>query len=273
MLRVRSAISVMMATCLLACSATTAGGDEVPADAADTAADVPAEPEDIPATPEELPPAPEDIPATPDPGPPEVFECGPGTPTGKATGCAANDELGSSIEPGFGRGDGTVTAVVPPTEMHCEASCNPTHLTVEVAIAGKPHRFVVTMRDKYSDDHEMFYLAKAGLPLAGPAWSEGWHNSKDDGGDAFALDYVTTLGVHAGDFASHPRDELAALVSDQLAIGAKVSVFATSGGDDYRAHLVHRYAKKGDGRDGAIVVDPDGAPTHLLFFYEGEKNF
>jgi hypothetical protein len=61
---------------------------------------------------------------------------------------------------------------------------------------------------------------------------------------------------------------LVAAVSDRLTPGAPISVYAsTSGGDS--AHLVHRNAAN---QDGAIVVDPTGAPSYLLFAF-AEQSF
>lgn len=257
---------LLLAAFTLGCSSSS---NEVPV----TSSDAAVAPEDV-ETPADLAPDP----GATDPGPEDsgpvdavpldVFlKCGPGTPEGKAAACAGFDALGKSLTSGYGRADGTVSAVVGPLETHCEASCNPTHLTVQVDLDGKPHRFVVTAVDKYSDSHEMFYATKKG-PLVGPAWSVGWHQGAD-----VALDYVQTPGVHAADFQSYHRDELTALVTDALAIGAKVSIYATAEDDPARAHLIHRYAKKGQGKDGAIVVDPDGEPTYLMFFYEDEGGF
>src|SRR5262249_32771249 len=93
--------------------------------------------------------------------------------------------------------------------------------------------------------------------LPPPAWSEGWHTG-------VALDYVADLNVHAGGaFMPHPLAELADLVTDQIALGQKISVYATSSGGA-SAHLVHR----NDGKaDGAIVIDPEGSPKMLLFSF------
>src|SRR5436305_1469514 len=61
--------------------------------------------------------------------------------------------------------------------------------------------------------------------------------------------------------------ELTQMVTDRLAPDAPVSVFAsTSGGDS--AHLVHRNLTD---QDGAIVVDPTGAPLYLLFAFADQS--
>ena len=54
------------------------------------------------------------------------------------------------------------------------------------------------------------------------------------------------------------------IAADQLTLGAKISVYATSSGGA-SAHLVHR----NDGKaDGTIVIDPEGpSPTMLLFHF------
>lgn len=195
---------------------------------------------------------------------PGQVTCTPGPTEGKAANCAHTADLGAEFVNGFGRADGLVRAVVPPSETHCETSCNPSHLTIEVDIRGKAHRLVVTMVDTKSADHKMFF-AERDAPLVGGAWAEGWHQAAD-----VKLDYPTALGLHGTDFVSFDRDVLAGKVSEQIQVGDKISVFATCQTDKFRAHLVHR---NGAYADGAVVVHPDTAPHYLAFYYLQNQNF
>ena len=101
--------------------------------------------------------------------------------------------------------------------------------------------------------------------LAGPAWSEGWHESGP-------LDCVTTLGAKSASFAPHPKDELVATVTNELELGAHGSVFATSSGGTKAdsAHLIRRDLTNAD---GAIVIRPDSASAHYLLFKFSDQAF
>ena len=195
-------------------------------------------------------------------------------PVNKAALCATSDsQLGAALTSGHGRADGTVSAVVPPADEACTISANSTHMTIEVKVAGKIERVVLTATDTDAADGKMHFLSKA-APLVGPAWAEGWHVGAD-----VALDYANGLGAHGPDFKPLSIAELTAAVSDPMAIGDRISLFATS--DDApgtalygtRSHLVHRYAKGGAGADGAVVLHPDTNPTWLLFYYASEASF
>jgi hypothetical protein len=95
-------------------------------------------------------------------------------------------------------------------------------------------------------------------PLAGPAFSEGWHTD-------VSLDYVGDLAVNLQDFTPYPMAELVERVTAELELGAPISVFATSDGVVDSAHLIHR---NDPGRDGAIVLYPTSdSPRYLLFAF------
>jgi hypothetical protein len=174
-------------------------------------------------------------------------------PVDKAAGCAST--FGDGLTNAFGRLDGTVLAVVPPAHPTC-AMPNGTHLVLQVTAGGAAYRMVVNVKSDGADP-DVFYRTLA-HPLPAPAWAEGWH-------PGLTLDYVADLGVHAdASFAQHTMTELVQLVSDAIALGTKISVYATSSGGA-SAHLVHRNSGK---TDGVIVVDPEGAsPTMLLFHF------
>jgi len=164
----------------------------------------------------------------------------------KAGPCAA--VFGSALTDSFGRIDGTILAVVPPGHPTCPKP-NGTHLVLQVTMNSAAYRMVVNI-DVLT--HEV------DAPLAGGAWSEGWHPTAQ-------LDYVSTLGTTANDFDLNP--DVTAWITNQLELGARVSVFATSETFHDSAHLVHREAPN---MDGAIVVNPDTAPHYLLFRFSNQ---
>jgi len=169
----------------------------------------------------------------------------------KAAGCAST--FGTELTNAFGRLDGTVLAIVPPGNTTCTAP-NSTHVMLQVTMHGAAYRMVVNVLSTSSDPH--VWLGATDAPLAGPAWSEGWH-------PGVPLDYVATLGLAKTAFAQASEQEAVDRLEQAIALGAHVSVFATSSGGAQadRAHLVHRNATNAD---GAIVLDPESAPHYLL---------
>lgn len=168
-----------------------------------------------------------------------------------AAACAST--FGSALTDSFGRLDGTLLAIVPPGDNDC-AQPNSTHVTVQVTMGGDVYRMVVNV---LSDSNQPgVYLDELDAPLAGPAWSDGWHTDAP-------LDYATTLGVTKSQFTLADETQAVARIEQELVLGARISVFATSSGgsDAASAHLVHRNATN---MDGAIVIAPDTAPRYLL---------
>lgn len=173
----------------------------------------------------------------------------------KSAGCVAN--FGNSLTNGFGRLDGTVIAVLAPANTSCPRP-NATHLIIEVETGGEVYRMVAAMKSTVGNPDMAF--AERAAPLAGPVWSEGWHLG-------VALDYVADLGLHRADFTPAPMLDLADKVTAPIAIGAKISVFATVEGQRESAHLIHRNFA---GKDGAIVVDPEGSPRYLATRFDNQ---
>lgn len=169
----------------------------------------------------------------------------------KAATCAST--FGDALTDSFGRVDGTVLAVVPPDLQTC-ARPNRTHLVVQVTMNGAAYRMVVNVQSDVS-------TLEIDAPLAGPVWAEGWHT------DA-SLDYPSTLGVHSTEFAR--TVDPVTLATNQLELGARVSVYATSSGGSFAdgAHLVHRNKPNAD---GAIVISPDIAPHYVLFKFDNQS--
>jgi len=172
----------------------------------------------------------------------------------KAANCAST--FGNQIPASFGRLDGTVHAVLQPTDQQC-ALPNGTHIVLQVDWSGATYRMVVNV--------DVLYAEKT-MALPGLAWSEGWHPGT-------IIDYVGALGVHSTDFTRYDTNELVRRVLDRLVIGAKVSVYAgTDRAMSASAHLVHRSTTAG-GPDGAIVVNAGVAgvtPTFLLFRFANQ---
>jgi hypothetical protein len=171
----------------------------------------------------------------------------------KAASCAST--FGTAITAGFGRVDGTIRAVVPPGHPTC-AKPNGDHLVVQVDFGGAAYRMVVNVESDRAGADPQVRFGEADAALVGPPFAEGWHVPS-------GLDYVQSLQQHSTSFVPHPRDELVALVTSKLVLGAKVAVYAsTSGGDS--THLIHRNVV---GEDGAIVLDPDASPHYLMFAF------
>lgn len=190
------------------------------------------------------------------PPPDAAAEAGP-TFTGQCAG-----SFGSALTEGFGRIDGLVYAVQKPSDTACVLP-NRDHVVVQVYMGGAVYRLVVNvMSDRAGQSPDVRY-AKLPHALPAPAWSDGWHADTP-------LDYAKTLGASSATsgFAPKAMNDLVAEIASALTVGAKVSVYATSGdGRPESAHLVHR--NKTD-RDGAIVVDPTTSPKFLLFHFDGQ---
>jgi len=174
----------------------------------------------------------------------------------KAAGCVGS--FGQDLPDGFGRMDGTIVAVVPPLHPTCPAS-NDDHLILEIRQGGHVYRMVTAVISTVGNP-DMAFIDHA-APLAGPAWSEGWHTG-------VAFDFVTDLGLHRLDFAPRAEADLVYSLNQRLEVGAKVSVFATVEHDPSTAHLVHRTGD--NSTDGAIVIDPDTAPHYLAMRFDNQ---
>jgi hypothetical protein len=181
----------------------------------------------------------------------------------KAALCAA--KFGAELTAAFGRLDGTILAVVGPSDTQCTLP-NSDHLVVQVLMHGAVYRVVVNVLSdgRNGTDTKLRYL-EVHRPLAGDPWTEGWHPGA-------ALDYPGTLQVHmdAG-FTPLAMNDLVAAVTDKLRIGTHVSAYSTSSGGATAAssHLVHRNNPPPNS-DGALVIGPDSAdPVYLLFFFDG----
>lgn len=194
---------------------------------------------------------------TPDAGPVDA-----GVDAGKAANCAST--FGSGLSAAFGRFDGVVTAVVTPADTQC-ALPNNDHVVVQVKTDGGVFRMVVNVLSSFGDPNVRFAAITA--PLQGGAWAEGWH-------PGLSLDYPTNLGLHSADggFTPIPMAMLVQRVSDEITIGQKISVFSESSGGMY-SDSTHKIHRNGSGRDGALILDPDGAMPKWLLFHFANQSF
>lgn len=184
-------------------------------------------------------------------------------PVDKAADCVDGEEdLGKMLTSSFGRLDGTVLAVVKPTDTGCYLP-NDDHVVLQVLWNGLAYRMVINVQSSFGDP-DVFYAVHGGAP-GGLVWEEGWH-------PGVTLDYVSDLGVKAaqGEFKQLPLLELSDAIADEIALGQKVSVFGTSDGYPSSAHKIHR---NGGGEDGAIVLDPDSASPRTLLFHFANQSF
>jgi hypothetical protein len=201
--------------------------------------------------------------AGPDAG--SLPDAGSGVPDAgsKAAQCAS--QFGSELTAAFGRLDGTLLAVVGPTDSQCTYP-NGDHLVVQVLMHGAAYRIVVNvLSDGRNGTDTRIRYAEVPHALVGEPFAEGWHPGA-------ALDYPGTLGAHDADFAFYDMAAVVQKASDRLSIGAKVSAYATSSGGATAAsaHLVHRNPSYPN-TDGALVIGPDTAsPLFLLFNFDGQ---
>jgi hypothetical protein len=179
---------------------------------------------------------------------------GSGGASDKSAGCVGT--FGNALTSPFGRIDGTVVAIVKPTDQQCPMP-NSDHVIVEVKMNGDVYRMVVNVESDQGPP-DVYFLEKAGT-LPAPKWSEGWHLNAP-------LDYVADLKAHSTDFTTYDITLLSDLVTRKIPLNGKVSVYAaTDGGSS--AHLVHK--NDGTNADGAIVIDADtDAPEFLLFHFD-----
>ncbi len=198
-----------------------------------------------------------DVPAHPDA---RVREDAPDASTDKARPCAT--VFGRSLTNAFGRIDGTVRAVVPPDHPSCPMP-NGTHLVLQVTMNDEVYRMVTNVLSDSGDPR--VFLHEIDAPLVGGPWAEGWHPGTQ-------LDYVSMLHVASTEFIPHDMTTTVEMVTQQIALGAKISVFATSSGGSNAAsaHLVHRNFTNAD---GAIVIGPETASPHYILFRFDEPLF
>jgi hypothetical protein len=199
--------------------------------------------------------------AEPDASVPEVRDAqspldGSAADASKAARCASS--FGDELTAPFGRLDGTVLAIVKPSDQQCVMP-NSDHVIVQVIAKGKVYRMVVNVLSTRGDP-DVRYFAGPGPKMPGPAFAEGWHTG-------VTLDYAADLGRHNADFAATPMADLVTSIDRAIELDAKISVYGASSGGSY-AHSAHKVHRNGNSQDGAMVLAPDSeTPRYLLFHF------
>lgn len=173
-----------------------------------------------------------------------------------SAGCVST--FGQDLGNGFGRFDGTLVALVPPGSF-CPRP-NATHVILEVRANDQVYRMVAAVVS--SSGVPTMALAQRDAPLAGPAWSEGWHV-----GPEYTFDYVDNMNLHRLDFMPLAKDAMVGEIDRNIVVGGKVSIFATVEDQPDSGHLVHRNTP---GKDGAIIIDADASPHYLMLRFDNQ---
>lgn len=169
-------------------------------------------------------------------------------------------QFGHALSRAYGRIDGHLVAIVPAGVRGCNNDSD--HLHLQVAADGAVYDIAVNLGARSVGGVFDLAVASDDVPLPGGAWSEGWHPM------IAPLDYVTTLGLHAGAFTPRSPSDVAARLETELRDVDRIAVFATGYGPG-GAHNVHRNG----GMDGALALHPVGARAHLLLFRFSTQNF
>lgn len=183
-----------------------------------------------------------------------------GIGTAKAAACA--QQFGNGLTDVFGRLDGTVSAVVEPSDTQCPSATKDA-VVVEVTMTGTVYKVVIDVNNPQSptSNTDLFFKQLTHANLA--SWAEGWH----PGG---ALDYAAQLGIHSSDadWVDYTPANLIKKLDDAVPLNTKVSVYGSNaGGDETTIHLM-RY--QGGQNDGALLLDPGGANTWLVLHVDGQ---
>ncbi len=181
-----------------------------------------------------------------------------GTPTRQA--CTSQFGSGLPNTPTFGRLDGYLVAIVPPSDM---SSCNDdnSHVHLQIKMSGSIYDIAIDATDAATGTDDVHTTTLDQAMPGGVAWAEGWH-------DGLVDDY-TSLGVHSTDMPLDTKAEIVSALTTDLATVNHISVYATTYGSD-GAHLVHRDS---DGHDGLVVTEPLSDPPHVRLFSFSDQTF
>jgi hypothetical protein len=180
--------------------------------------------------------------APPDSGAPSGG--GDGTPVRQT--CTGN--FGSGLSATHGRLDGYLVSVISPGDGK-QCNGDGSHVHLQVMVSGAIYDVAV---DIGSSGDDIYYLAK-NMTIPDGTWSEGWHTSD-------ALSYAN-LGVKSTDLVDLSPSAAPGIVEAELATVNHISVFGT-GYNANGIHLIHYE----NGKDGAIVTEPQSATSRVLFF-------
>jgi len=171
-----------------------------------------------------------------------------GTPSRTPCTSAFGNKLTSS--PTYGRIDGYLAAIVPPSGMN---SCNADtgHVHLQIRMMGATYDVAIDATDSITSVDDV-HTGQVDHDLTNLPWAEGWHTGVN-------ADYVS-LGLHSADLALHTKAEVVSEITAFLATANHISVYMTTYGSD-GGHLVHR---NGNGRDGIVVTEPLSLPAHMM---------
>ncbi|MFT3693045.1 MAG: hypothetical protein QM831_07880 [Kofleriaceae bacterium] len=159
----------------------------------------------------------------------------------------------------FGRMDGYLVAIVPPSGMN---SCNAdtSHVHLQIKVNGEIYDIAIDATDGSTGVDDVHTYEMDGT-LPGTAWTEGFHTGVTN-------DYVA-LGVHSSQLVLQTKQQVVDTLTADLATANHVSIYTTTYGDN-GAHLVHR---NGSGHDGMLVIDPLGPTSHFRLLSFSDQSF
>ena len=187
-------------------------------------------------------------------------EQAPPVDDGTPTRLACTDNFGSAVTADYGRLDGFLVAIVPPSSGH-SCSADSDHLHLQIQMNGAVYDVAVNVNDSASSADVYFTETDASMP--GGAWSEGWHTGVH-------LDYVNNLQLHSSGFTAMSPAALAQQLESELQDANHISIF----GNGYDTHDgVHDIHRNGTAYDGAIVIRPLSSPPHVLALHFADQSF
>ncbi len=168
-----------------------------------------------------------------------------------------SQQTGKLVDTEHGRLDGTLVYVLPVGGSQ-ECNGDDSHVHLQVEVSGLVYDVAVDIGA--TGDEVGLYEETLAVP--GGAWAEGWHG-------ADSLSYPT-LGVKATELPIVSPTDVASQVESLLESTSQISIFCTGYTQDNGCHDVHY--ENGNGEDGAIVLDPTGAMSPMLFFrFQGQS--
>lgn len=168
---------------------------------------------------------------------------------GAPTRLPCTSTFGNALSTTFGRLDGILVAIVPPSGGGCNADNDHVHL--QIRANGAVYDVAITLADGALEDVHSKTFEHA---LLGPVWAEGWHTG-------LPIDYPA-LGIHAADVPLRSKAQLASEITADLQTANHISVYGVGYGPG-GAHLVHR---NGNLHDGLVVTDPLSTPGRVRLF-------
>jgi hypothetical protein len=172
---------------------------------------------------------------------------------------STSDQTGTAVSTSHGRLDGTLVYVVGVGQgKQCNGDDSHVHLQIEVS--GSVYDVAV---DIGTAPNDLAGIYEESMAVPGGAWAEGWHGS-----DTLAY---PSLNIHSSSFTTMQPDALGSDVETLLASTSKISIFCTGYSQGNGCHDVHY--ENGDGKDGAIVLNPTLATSQVLFFRFASQSF